>query len=203
MKAVVETLFPTPVYFSNLEREFSKKEKNLIIQYENNSYKNISNAMSTNTHVLETETFKKLKEELLIRVQHYFSNVLCYENITPYITQSWLNYTKKNEHHHSHTHLNSFMSGVLYVNADKTNDSLTFLNYEYKQINPQIRENNIFNCSSYHFPVETGDIVLFPSSLTHMVRTLKQDDTRISLSFNIFIKGILGNEKQLTELVLK
>ena len=30
MKATIEALFPTPVYFSNLEREFSKQEKNLI-----------------------------------------------------------------------------------------------------------------------------------------------------------------------------
>ena len=203
MKATVQSLFATPVYLSNLKREFSKEEKDLVIEYKNNSHKNVANAMSKNTRVLEIETFKKLKKELLIQVQHYFDEVLCYENVTPYITQSWLNYTKKNEHHHSHTHPNSIISGVLYINADKNNDTLTFLNYEYKQISPEIKKYNIFNSKTSHLSVETGDIVLFPSSLIHMVQTKKEDDTRISLSFNTFIKGILGNEKELTELTLK
>jgi len=96
MKATVQSLFATPVYLSNLKREFSKEEKDLVIEYKNNSHKNVANAMSKNTRVLEIETFKKLKKELLIQVQHYFDEVLCYKNVTPYITQSWLNYTKKN-----------------------------------------------------------------------------------------------------------
>ena len=203
MKATVQSLFATPVYLSNLEREFSKEEKDLVIEYKNSSHKNTANAISKNTRVLEIKTFKKLKKELLIQVQHYFDEVLCYKNVTPYITQSWLNYTKKNEHHHSHTHPNSIISGVLYVNANKNNDTLTFLNYEYKQISPEIKKHNIFNSKTWNFSVETGDIVLFPSSLIHMVQTKKEDDTRISLSFNTFIKGILGNEKELTELTLK
>ena len=50
--------------------------------------------------------------------------------------------------------------------------------------------------------VKTGDIVLFPSSLTHMVETKEGDNTRVSLAFNVFIKGTIGNNKQLTELKL-
>jgi hypothetical protein len=35
-----------------------------------------------------------------------------------------------------------------------------------------------------------------------MVETKQGDNTRISLAFNIFIKGNIGNNKNLTELVL-
>jgi hypothetical protein len=35
-----------------------------------------------------------------------------------------------------------------------------------------------------------------------MVETKQGDNTRISLAFNVFIKGTVGNNKQLTELVL-
>jgi len=35
-----------------------------------------------------------------------------------------------------------------------------------------------------------------------MVETKKGTNTRISLSFNTFIKGVLGNNKRLTELTL-
>ena len=43
---------------------------------------------------------------------------------------------------------------------------------------------------------------MFPSSLTHMVETKEGNNTRISLAFNVFIKGKIGNNKQLTELIL-
>ena len=43
---------------------------------------------------------------------------------------------------------------------------------------------------------------MFPSSLTHDVKIKKGNNIRISLAFNIFVNGILGLEKQLTELKL-
>jgi hypothetical protein len=39
-------------------------------------------------------------------------------------------------------------------------------------------------------------------SLNHMVETKEGDNTRISLAFNVFIKGTIGNNKKLTELIL-
>jgi len=35
-----------------------------------------------------------------------------------------------------------------------------------------------------------------------MVETKEGNNTRISLAFNVFIKGKIGNNKQLTELIL-
>lgn len=62
---------------------------------------------------------------------------------------------------------------------------------------------NLWNSTSWWFPVKTGDIIIFPSSLTHAVETKQGDNTRTSLAFNVFIKGTIGNNKSLTELHLK
>jgi hypothetical protein len=43
---------------------------------------------------------------------------------------------------------------------------------------------------------------MFPSSLEHMVETRKGVSTRISLAFNVFIKGKIGDSNNLTELFL-
>jgi hypothetical protein len=43
---------------------------------------------------------------------------------------------------------------------------------------------------------------MFPSSLVHMVENKEGTNTRISLAFNVFIKGTIGNNKNLTELIL-
>jgi hypothetical protein len=36
-----------------------------------------------------------------------------------------------------------------------------------------------------------------------MVETKKGDNTRISLAFNVFVKGMLGKNDLLTEIILK
>ena len=79
-----------------------------------------------------------------------------------------------------------------------------FDNTKYKQISPEIddKEYNIWNSSSWWFPVETGQLVMFPSSTTHQVDTKKGNNTRISLAFNTFYKGVIGSNYGLTELIL-
>ena len=122
------------------------------------------------------------------------------KDIKPYITQSWLNYTETNQYHHKHEHPNSLVSGVFYINADEDNDKIRFFSNKYEVIRPEINEFNLFNSTTWWFPVKTNDIVLFPSSLTHCVDIKKGTNTRISLAFNVFIKGKIGKEKLLTEL---
>ena len=46
-------------------------------------------------------------------------------------------------------------------------------------------------------------LFLFPSFLHHGVDKKKGTNTRISLSFNVFMKGKIGVKEQLTELVLE
>jgi Rps23 Pro-64 3,4-dihydroxylase Tpa1-like proline 4-hydroxylase len=53
---------------------------------------------------------------------------------------------------------------------------------------------------NYTYIPEEGDIVLFPSTLTHEVENVIADDTRVSLAFNSFIKGTFGDKGSLTEL---
>jgi hypothetical protein len=52
-------------------------------------------------------------------------------------------------------------------------------------------------------PVGTGDLLLFPSSLMHMVDNTVSKDTRISLSFNTFPVGTIGKEINADALHLK
>ena len=61
---------------------------------------------------------------------------------------------------------------------------------------------NIWNSETWWFALETGQLVMFPSSTTHQVETKQGDNTRISLAFNTFYKGTLGSNKDLTELIL-
>ena len=114
-----------------------------------------------------------------------------------------MNYTEQNQFHHEHSHPNSYISGVYYINTNKEIDNITFLKPNwYATIVPSIVKYNTFNSSSWTLDVETQDIILFPSFLSHKVGTKKENNKRISLAFNVFLKGELGTEKRRTFLKL-
>ena len=196
-------IFPTPIYFSNLERNFTKKEILFTEQTKNKVRDNDGNVTSIDNYILNNKCFSQLKKDLTLKVNDYFNKIICpLEEVKPYITQSWLNYTKKNDYHHSHEHPNSFVSGVFYFNADPDVDTITFMKKDYNQISLEIKEYNLFNSKTWWFPIQTGQLILFPSSTTHFVSSKQGENLRTSLAFNVFIKGKLGNNKSLTELIL-
>jgi len=199
----INGIFPTPIYISKLNRELTPLELKFVDKNKKDFYKNDGNITSNNNYILNEKPFANIKKELNLRVQDYFDKIVSpANNITPYITQSWLNYTETNQYHHKHAHPNSLVSGVFYINCDEKHDKIKFFKDGYKTIKPEIKDWNLWNSESWWFSVQTGDVILFPSSLTHMVETKQGDNTRISLAFNVFIKGKIGNNKSLTELIL-
>ena len=203
IESTVNGIFPTPIYMSKLDRDLTKKELSFINKIKSDCNKNEGNITSNDNYILNQKVFSKLKEDLDLRVQDYFKKVLSVTNaVAPYITQSWLNYTETKQYHHKHTHPNSLVSGVFYVNCHEELDKIKFFNEGYKTIKPEIKDWNLYNSETWWFTVKTGDIILFPSSLTHMVENKEGTNTRISLAFNVFIKGTIGVNKSLTELIL-
>jgi uncharacterized protein (TIGR02466 family) len=203
MEATINGIFPTPIYISKIDRKLTPLELKFVDKNKKDFHKNEGNIASRNNYILNEKQFINIKKELVLKVQDYFDKVISpANNITPYITQSWLNYTEKNQYHHKHEHPNSLVSGVFYINCHEEHDKIKFFNDTYKTIKLEIKDWNIWNSESWWFSVKTGDVILFPSSLTHMVETKQGDNTRISLAFNVFIKGTFGDNKQLTELIL-
>jgi uncharacterized protein (TIGR02466 family) len=203
IKSEIFSLFPYPVYLTTINKRFDKKELNFFKKKEESTYKIIGNISSLNTYVLNEPIFKNLKKEIDLIIKDYFNKIICPKNnIVPYITQSWLNYTDENQFHHKHCHPNSLISGVLYINADEKNDKIIFFNEKYERIEIETMNYNLFNSKSWWFPVKTGNLILFPSNLKHMVEVKKGSNTRTSLAFNVFIKGKVGNNRKLTELIL-
>jgi len=199
----ISGIFPTPVYMSKLNRALTPLELKFVDKSKKDCYKNDGNITSNNNYILNETPFTNIKKDLDLIVQDYFDKVISTRDaVTPYITQSWLNYTETNQYHHKHAHPNSLVSGVFYINGHEEHDKIKFFKDNYKTIKLEVRDWNLYNSETWWFPVKTGDIILFPSSLPHMVETKEGDNTRISLAFNVFIKGIIGDNKNLTELIL-
>lgn len=197
-------LFPTPVSRDSLGRELTKKELKLLKPSDDEMRPNEGNRSSKNNYILDLPELKKLKNELEIKVNEYFQFVWRPKtDCSLYITQSWLNYTSAGQFHHRHEHPNSFISSVFYIDADEENDRIQFFDSKgYKQLSVESSEFTIFNSSSWWLSVKTNDIMMFPSSLTHMVTTKNGNNTRTSLAYNTFLKGVWGDNDSLTEMKL-
>jgi len=207
-QASIQHLFSTPIYITELDREFTAQELHFVEKMKTKCVENEGNITSKDNYVLNHPSLVTLKKEMDLFIEDYFDKIICpADKITPYITQSWLNYTTKNQHHHKHNHPNSLISGILYMSADIKYDKVKFYN-EYKNtqyggvVRPTSKDYNRFNADSWWFAVKTGQIMLFPSSLTHAVEVKQGDNTRVSLSFNVFIKGTVGVEGHLNTLTL-
>jgi uncharacterized protein (TIGR02466 family) len=203
MEATINSIFPTPIYISKLNRDFTPLELKFVDKSKKNFTKNDGNITSKNNYILNEKPFENIKKELDLRVKDYFKKVISStDKIIPYITQSWLNYTETNQYHHKHAHPNSLVSGVFYINCHEELDKIKFFDDKYKTIKLETKDWNLYNSESWWFTVKTGDIIMFPSSLTHMVETKEGTNTRISLAFNVFVKGTLGDNTRLTELTI-
>ena len=101
--ADIISIFPTPIYVTNINRKLTEKEMSFIKQCKKISHNNVGNVTSNNNYVLEDKAFKNLKNEINILVKDYYMKIVSINSdIIPYITQSWLNYTNKDQFHHKH-----------------------------------------------------------------------------------------------------
>ena len=197
----INNLFPTAVGFSKLGRDLTEREFDFIIGQVR--YPNEGNTTSKNRKLLKSVEMTEIREFIETAMLEYFKSVHAPKHdVTPYITQSWSNYTEPGQYHHKHAHPNSIISGVFYPQANKETDRIYFYKDGYERIKIPTENWNHWNSESWWFEVDAGDLILFPSHLTHMVQTKEGDDTRISIAFNTFLKGYIGSDESLTGLHL-
>ena len=195
----ITPLFSIPVGISNIGRAWSEEE---ILFFKNLEFRNnVGNKVSIDTNVLEQ--LDDIKKFILDSIKEYISIVDPFpEGIEIYLTQSWINFTEETQYHHAHTHPNSIISGVLYINANREVDKLVIHNEKIRTLKYTPTSWNPFNSERWRFQIGTGDLILFPSTLKHEVESKVGDNLRVSLSFNTFLKGTIGSKKDLTELIL-
>lgn len=204
-QANIHSIFPVPIYTTRMDRAFTKKELQFIKEQKKHIYKSTGNFTTHDTYILDKKEFKNIKKFLEKCCKDYLEKIICSKNnISLYITQSWLNYTEESQYHHKHEHPNSVVSGVLYLDADVKNDKIVFSHpIRYQQIQVDVDRFNAWNSDSWYVPVKTGELFMFPSSLSHQVIVKKGNNTRISLAFNTFYKGTMGSKDRLFELKIK
>jgi len=199
MKYDLLGIFPTAIgVFS--EVPITKKDTKTLLNI--NGYKNNEGNLATKeSYVLEkTPSLKKTIEKC---IKQFVSQTYHPINDIEFpITQSWLNKTKKDMYHHTHTHANSYISGVLYLKTIP-NDRINFIVENLFSSLFEIENYNDFNSQMRWINVNKYDLLLFSSSLVHGVNVNETEEDRISLSFNTWVAGTVGVARNKAGLISK
>ena len=197
----IHSLFPTAVYRTNLARLLTTEEETFLRSCHLSSQE-LGNKSSNNKTLLNEPELKEIKKFIEIHLQDYQTNIIS-SDVRLYLTNSWLNITNTGESHLLHNHTNSIISGVLYLKVEDSQSTISFnrmtppflLNLNPYTFNP-------FNSIEWNLEIKNYDLILFPSSMYHYVKTNTSDNARISLAFNTFLKGNIGGIEPGADLLL-
>ena len=196
-------IFSTPVEKVKFERNLTSEEKNFI--YNQNKFGPNSELafQSENTNLLNDPILSDLKTFCENSLNKFFVEIYKPStNVSLKITQSWANYAKNGQEHHIHHHDNSIISGVFYVDTNPNDVLIFYRNTSMRHFKIETEEYNSWNSDQLWFPSEEENLLLFPSFLAHGVPKVIGKKERISISFNSFFSGEIGNVRNLTHLIV-
>ena len=141
--------------------------------------------------------FADFAKEIITTNKTILGKVLKYYVEDIVITDMWANVLKPGEMHPPHTHSNNFLSGVWYLESDG-NAGIFFKDprSEADIIVPRKSVANTDNSNLISFVSTTNRAIIFPSWFQHWVPINHSKKNRISISWNIQIKGQLGEHHE-------
>ena len=107
----------------------------------------------------------------------------------------WIMINSPNTYNCSHTHPNSHLSGVFWIQASEKSGDLKFINpsnfQAYVELHSYVEafklDTNVYEAYKYN-PIE-GKMVTFSSHVIHEVENNKSNKDRIAVSYNITLSG--------------
>jgi uncharacterized protein (TIGR02466 family) len=187
-----------------IEKDTSEKIMLMASETKNHIQNSGSNFFHNETYIFET-VFKntKLVKDVYEHINKYLTDVLGEKPNSLRITQSWMNINPPGTIHDRHLHSNSIVSGVIYIKVDdKSGRFMIHRKEEDKVLRNTITNYNKFNFEHMWFEPKPSELYLFQSNMVHSVGMNESTIDRISLSFNTFYTGIIGDRLNTTELCL-
>lgn len=138
--------------------------------------------------------FKELKNRIKLSVIGILNNFYHPKNKYKVdVVSMWLNSNQKNMDHPPHNHLNTFLSGVFYLDGKENEfESLNLIRpYAIPNL-PIINKYNEINSNVLHIKTTKDKVIFFPSYLMHYVMINKNNKPRISIAFDVMLRGSYG-----------
>jgi len=108
----------------------------------------------------------------------------------------WANVLKPGESHPPHTHSNNFFSGVYYAQSDGGTSIIFADPRQQSQVLLPSKKHSFDNANLLTFPSIAGTMYIFPSWLTHWVPVNNTEHNRISVAWNVILRGEMGSKDE-------
>jgi uncharacterized protein (TIGR02466 family) len=178
----IEYWWPTPIYYSHFDEDSSLLDEM---------------SAEVDTAILTTPTHNpwgeaKIQTSFLYDATNLFldrtpklkkyinKHIKNYTEIDFFISESWINIGGSGARQEKHMHLRSEISGCYYHKTNTLDGAIVF-----ECNDKMLQKFSGSNITSIEYQPELGKIILFPSYLTHSVKTNQTEDDRISIAFNI------------------
>lgn len=112
------------------------------------------------------------------------------------ITDMWANINYQGHGARPHVHPNNFLAGVYYLQVPADAGELVLYDPrpQTQVLAPLVTQRNVANMTRHGIAPREGRMVLFPAWLLHSVVPNRSPVERISVAFNLALKGIVGGE---------
>ena len=160
----------------------------------NREYDNNWQTKSADLH--KQKEFKSFVD-LVLTTTKKIIDTLDYDVEDIMITDMWANVLKDTELHPMHTHSNNFLSGTYYLQSDQK-ASIVFHDPRPAAdvLVPRKKQTTLNNSSLLSYASKQNRAVIFPSWLPHWVQQNKSKTKRISIAWNIQVKGQVGEHHE-------
>ena len=179
-------VFPTII--NEIQFDMDEQEHNLVIDELNDMEKFQEDNLIVQTtddlskHIPKfTKSIYKITEKICEKYEYLYDRLE--------FTGMWANKLKAGDIHPPHTHSNNIFSGVYYLEGGS---QIQFFDPrpQASVLHPNLKYTNFDNSGIIGFDAEKGTGLIFPSWLQHWVT--KTNKTRISISWNILLRGDYG-----------
>ena len=142
-------------------------------------------------------------KEITNLVYHVMCEALQYDSHYEVdITGMWGNIQKPGEQLRTHAHHNNILAGVFYLNENDDFPLLRFERPHFGSFDPLVGKFNAYNQGSYLIKPERNKVVLFPAMLSHGVDVNQSTEDRLSISFNVMLRGRYSRPEQKQSVIL-
>lgn len=190
-------MFSVPLYTA-FDLDITNEHKETVSIQEFEPTRDQNGFMTRSNQILDIPELVGIKNQVDFHVQKYVLKVFNpTDDIQFYMTASWAMLHFLGNFSPSHWHVNSIISGILYIDVDDNSGDLVFVNKNSTLYHPQIRIPSKgptdYNRTEEYVKPKPNQIVIFPSILSHAVTVSNSDIERYCIAFNYFIRGKLGN----------
>jgi len=200
-------LFPTPLYVTTYDKDLTT-----IVKYFDSQEMNEPNGgygtISKNSYVIDNEVCKPLSDWIMDHFRKFATDVMRYEYEELQFAQSWLTYKNPGQFHRAHTHPNTIIAGVFHYDVQEDDAAICFSkearSYNRSYIEPSLLpdfQNYPHSQEEIYFKPNQGNLIIFPSYLTHGVPPNTTNRVRKALGVNALTKGTLGDKETISEII--